>query len=77
MHLTDDQLHAVLAELRANRKIAAVKLYREYLNTSLADAKNAVEQLADEHQITFAKSGCGTAAALLLALPILVYFFIK
>jgi ribosomal protein L7/L12 len=40
---------AVLRELRAGRKIQAIKIYREVTGAGLRDAKEAVEALARQH----------------------------
>ncbi len=45
--LTDDQISKLLYELRAGRKLAAVKLYKEWTGSSLLVAKNSVESLAE------------------------------
>jgi len=39
-----EAMDAIKAELRAGRKIEAIKIYREYFNVGLAEAKTAVEQ---------------------------------
>ncbi len=49
----------------AGKKIEAIKKYREMHGVGLKDAKEAVEALADEHNIKAAPSGCG--AVILLA----------
>lgn len=46
-----EAMDAVKAELRAGRKIQAVKIYREYFDIGLADAKNAVDQI--EYNLKF------------------------
>jgi ribosomal protein L7/L12 len=43
--LTDDQINQILNELQAGRKLAAVKLYKEWTGSSLIEAKNYVESL--------------------------------
>lgn len=40
-----EAMDAVKAELRAGRKIEAVKIYREYFDVGLADAQSAVDQV--------------------------------
>lgn len=40
-----EAMDAVKTELRAGRKIEAVKIYREYFDVGLADAKTAVDQV--------------------------------
>jgi ribosomal protein L7/L12 len=75
--LSDDQLESVLAELRANRKIQAIKLYREFTRMGLAEARTAVEQLAQANGIPQSKSGCGAPAMIFLALSAGVYLLIQ
>ncbi len=43
--LTDDQVAEIRSELQAGRKLAAVKLYKEWTGSSLVAAKNYVESL--------------------------------
>ncbi|MGC3996344.1 MAG: ribosomal protein L7/L12 [Anaeromyxobacter sp.] len=43
--LTPDQQRQVAAELRAERKIQAIKLYREFTDVGLKEAKDAVEAM--------------------------------
>lgn len=45
--LTTTQLSAIQDALRVNGKIEAIKLYREFTGAGLAEAKQAVEHLAD------------------------------
>lgn len=40
-----EAMDVVKAELRAGRKIEAIKIYREYFDVGLADAKTAVDQV--------------------------------
>jgi ribosomal protein L7/L12 len=40
---------SVLGELQQGRTIQAIKLYREETGTGLAEAKNAVEEIARRH----------------------------
>ena len=52
-HLTPAQRQTIMNHLRDDRKIQAIKLFREYTGTGLREAKNAVEQLQanpDGHQ---------------------------
>lgn len=44
-HSSAEAMDAVKVELRAGRKIEAVKIYREYFDVGLADAKSAVDQV--------------------------------
>jgi ribosomal protein L7/L12 len=74
--LSEDQLQSILAELRANQKIQAIKLHRQYTNSDLAAAKIAVEQLAASHGILSSKAGCGTAVVLFMAVSAAAYFLI-
>lgn len=46
-----EAMDAVKAELRAARKVEAVKIYREYFEVGLADAKKAVDQI--EYDLKF------------------------
>lgn len=46
-----EAMDAIKAELRAGRKIDAVKIYREYFGVGLADARSAVEQI--EYNLKF------------------------
>ena len=57
----------VLTLLRAGRKIQAIKRYRELTGAGLREAKDRVESLAEEHNIS-ADQGSGCAAAVLVAL---------
>lgn len=75
-NLSDDQLQSILAELRANQKIQAIKLHRQYTGSDLAAAKSAVEHLAASHGILSSKAGCGTAVFVLMTLSLGVYFLI-
>jgi ribosomal protein L7/L12 len=43
--LTDQQRQDIENELFANRKISAIKIYREITGAGLADAARAVEQM--------------------------------
>jgi len=45
IELTDDQVAEIRDELQAGRKLAAVKLYKEWTGSSLVAAKNYVESL--------------------------------
>ena len=73
--LSDDQLNSILAELRGQKMIQAIKLYREYTGAGLADAKAAVEQLAAANGIrASSKSGCGTSVFLFLASAVALYW---
>lgn len=57
--LTDDQLEQIRAELRAGRKLQAVKLYKEWTGSSLLDAKQYVEQMKARHPADFAPMASG------------------
>jgi ribosomal protein L7/L12 len=75
--LTDEGLQPILAELRAGRKIQAIKLYREATGLGLAEAKAAVEQLAMENSIPQTKqAGCGASAAIFLLLSTAIFALI-
>jgi hypothetical protein len=46
--IPEDNLAAIKTALFAGRKIEAIKLYREFTEAGLADAKNAVEKMEAE-----------------------------
>jgi len=75
--LADEQLQSILTELRAGRKIQAVKLYRQMTGLGLHESKTAVEQLAAANNIASSKSGCGTSVLLFVAVSIAVYFALR
>jgi ribosomal protein L7/L12 len=76
--LSDQQFQSILAELRGQRMIPAIKLYREYTGVGLAEAKSAVEQIAAENGVRpSSKSGCGAAALLMLLLPAVLYWIVS
>jgi ribosomal protein L7/L12 len=56
----------ILELLRAGQKIRAIKLYRDRTGASLAEAKNAVESLAQQNGLPAGRSGCGSAFLLAL-----------
>jgi len=72
----DTQLVALLA---AGRKIAAIKLLREQTNSSLVDAKNAVEALAAKHGIPSPTGNPRAliALAMLVAIGVALAFFVE
>jgi hypothetical protein len=49
----------------AQRKIEAIKLYREQTDLGLKEAKDAVEALAAKHGIKPQQSGCATMLLLI------------
>ncbi len=62
-----DESDRIIELLRSGQKIAAIKLYRERHGTGLKEAKDAVEDLARQHQIIApGGSGCAGVAVLLL-----------
>jgi ribosomal protein L7/L12 len=71
------QLEPVLAELRAGRKIQAVKLYRQMTGLGLHESKTAVEQLAAANNIPSSKSGCGTSVLLFVSTAIAMYCLLR
>ena len=81
--LTNDQLQSVLAAIREKAKIQAIKLYRDYTGAGLADAKSAVELMAANEEIIDAdsdappKKGCGAAAMVFIAIPMVIYFLAR
>jgi ribosomal protein L7/L12 len=61
-----DALEEQLLELlRGGKKIEAIKLYREKTGAGLKEAKDDIEALAKEHDIS--PSGAGCAGVLLIA----------
>ncbi len=62
----------VLDLLRAGQKVRAIKLYLDKTGVGLAEAKNAVEELARANGLPGGEqsAGCGGAAVLLLILVI-------
>ena len=48
--ISDNDLKEVLNAILANRKIEAIKLYREYSGVGLKEAKDAVEELEKKLQ---------------------------
>ncbi len=62
----------VLAALQAGRKIEAVKLYRAERNVGLKEAKDAVEDLAQEHGIAATRGGCAGVLLLLVTVGVLI-----
>ncbi len=66
----------------AGRKIEAIKQYRESTGTGLKDAKDFIEQFTTELSKTHPeivqtnRSGCGSAAVLLLGLCITAYWIV-
>lgn len=57
----------VLALLKQNQKIAAVKLVREKLNCGLKEAKDAVETVARKHDLPDGTIKAGCSGMILLA----------
>ena len=78
--LTDNQRQAIEAAIFAERKIQAIKLYREATGAGLAEAKDAVEKLETElrerHPEDFgpkpASTGCAGMLVLLFVAAALV-----
>jgi ribosomal protein L7/L12 len=64
----------ILALLQGGKKIEAIKLYREKTGKGLKEAKDAVEALAKEHNITPSKAGC---AGVLLIVAAGVFILLK
>jgi ribosomal protein L7/L12 len=56
----------ILALMQAQRKIEAVKLFREQTGSGLKQAKDAVEALAAAHGVSPQQSGCATMLLLML-----------
>ncbi|MDQ8179872.1 ribosomal protein L7/L12 [Pelagicoccus sp. SDUM812005] len=71
--LNEDQMQRLAEALELNRKLDAIKIYREATGLGLKDAKDAVEKLhADLHQKypdrypePSKSAGCSASAALL------------
>jgi ribosomal protein L7/L12 len=76
--LSDDGIEPILVELRAGRKIQAIKMYREATGLGLAEAKAAVEQLAIANAIPepAKKAGCGASAIVFLTVSAATYALI-
>jgi ribosomal protein L7/L12 len=58
--LTDDQVAQLRYELTAGRKLAAVKLYKEWTGSSLVAAKNYVESLPTDTAVADFDEGIET-----------------
>jgi ribosomal protein L7/L12 len=76
--LTDDAKDAIIAAIKAGKKIDAIKLYREATGVGLKEAKEDVEALIDvlakdDPDIKKANQGSG-CAAMLVAIFTLGYF---
>lgn len=56
----------VLATLERGSKIEAIKQYRERTRVGLKEAKDAVEAIALRHGLPVGKSGCSSAALLVV-----------
>jgi len=65
----------ILELLRAGQKIRAIKLYREKTGAHLAEAKNAVEELARANGIPD-RAGCGSAVLLALVLALFLGYML-
>ena len=60
--LSDDQIAAIASEIAADRKINAIKLYREFTGVGLAEAKAAIDQFrAADHTPGAADTGAADA----------------
>jgi hypothetical protein len=85
--LTDQQRQEIEKEIFAGRKISAIKLYRNAMESELVDAKRAVEDMEmdlrrrrPENFISTEKKGClGVIAcvALMVGLATLITFCIS
>ena len=64
--------HEIVSLLEQDRKIEAIKVYREFRGGGLKEAKDAVEKIASERGIPMGKSGCLGA---ILAVIVLVSGF--
>jgi ribosomal protein L7/L12 len=63
----------LLTLLRQGNKIQAIKLYREKSGTGLKEAKDAVEDLAKQHNITSSRSGCASVLLIFAVVIIIVH----
>ncbi len=74
----ESQAQQVRDAIFAGRKIEAIKLYREQTNSSLVEAKAAVERLESELRASVPQSftavpqgkGCARTAAIVLAVAV-------
>ena len=68
--LNDDQRQEILDAIKANRKIDAIKMYREYTGFGLKESKEFIEELTgnlrESNPDEFQKSGAGCGTAVLL-----------
>jgi hypothetical protein len=82
--LSGEQIDQINAAIFAGRKIEAIKLYREYTDCGLKEAKEFVEtlqaQLREQMPRKFTaspNSGCTVGSAMLLgAAGVVFYFFL-
>lgn len=81
---SDQQLSQIRAELVRGNKIAAIKLYREFTNVGLAEAKDAVEKMeaggssADKSPAPAKSKGClGVLAVLGLVIGLSTAFLLR
>ena len=58
--------------LKQGRKIPAVKLYREYHDVGLKEAKEGVEAIGRLHGIEGSGAGCGSAALVIVLFAVIV-----
>jgi len=82
--LSDDQLTAIEQALYSNRKIAAIKLYRQSTGSGLVEAKNAIEKLESElraispekFSVERPRSGCLGVMVMFIVMGGLVFWFV-
>jgi len=67
----EDTQQKILAFLMQDRKIPAIKLYREQTGVGLCEAKAAVEALSVEHDITSTRTGCSITTAIVIVAALL------
>lgn len=56
--ISDHVTQKILGLLQSNKKIEAIKVYRELKGVGLKEAKDAVEALGEQHGIKSAAAGC-------------------
>ncbi len=72
VELTSEIRQKIIDEIKAGRKISAIKLYREYTDCSLVDAKDFIEaltsQLKEQDPEAFQKAGVGCGTSVLFCI---------
>jgi ribosomal protein L7/L12 len=62
----------LLGLLRAGKKIEAIKIFRAKTGADLKQSKDAVENLAKEHNIASSKAGCAGVLLILVGASVLI-----